>query len=62
MAVGSEKAVRAVAGSNARNAHVIIIPCHRVIGKDGSLTGYAGGVERKLNLLKAEGAFTGELL
>ena len=61
VAVGSEKAVRAVAGSNARNALAIIIPCHRVIGKDGSLSGYAGGVERKLQLLKAEGAFTGEL-
>ena len=60
-AVGSEKAVRAVAGSNARNALAIIIPCHRVIGKNGTLSGYAGGVERKLQLLKAEGAFTGEL-
>ena len=60
-AVGSEKAVRAVAGSNARNALAIIIPCHRVIGKDGSLSGYAGGVERKLQLLKAEGALTGDL-
>ena len=62
VAVGSEKAVRAVAGSNARNALAIIIPCHRVIGKNGSLSGYAGGVERKLQLLKAEGAFTGDLL
>ena len=61
VAIGSEKAVRAVAGSNARNALAIIIPCHRVIGKNGSLSGYAGGVERKLQLLKAEGAFTGEL-
>ena len=61
VAVGSEKAVRAVAGSNARNALAIVIPCHRVIGKNGSLSGYAGGVERKLQLLKAEGAFTGEL-
>lgn len=54
--IGSEKAVRAVASSNARNALAIIIPCHRVIGKDGSMTGYAGGVDRKVKLLTLEGA------
>ena len=56
IAIGSEKAVRAVANSNARNALAIIIPCHRVIGKDGSMTGYAGGTDRKIKLLSLEGA------
>lgn len=41
--------------------HSIIIPCHRVVGSDGSLTGYAGGIERKLWLLEHEGVDTGEL-
>ncbi len=49
------KAVRAVASANARNPVAIIIPCHRVIGKDGSLRGYAGGVDRKAWLLNHEG-------
>ena len=62
VAIGSEKAVRAVASSNARNALAIIIPCHRVIGKDGSMTGYAGGVERKVKLLTLEGAIKAPLL
>ena len=53
--VGNEKAVRAVASSNARNPLSIVIPCHRVIGKDGSLRGYAGGVSRKQWLLEHEG-------
>ena len=60
--IGSEKAVRAVASSNARNALAIIIPCHRVIGKDGSMTGYAGGVGRKIKLLTLEGAVNSPLL
>lgn len=60
--VGSEKAVRAVASSNARNALAIIIPCHRVIGKDGSMTGYAGGTNRKVQLLTLEGAVNPKLL
>lgn len=55
-AVGSEKAVRAVASSNARNALAIIVPCHRVIGKNGAMTGYAGGINRKDALLRLEGA------
>lgn len=54
MAVGNEKAVRAVAGSNAKNGLALIVPCHRVIAKDGSLGGYAGGVERKSALLSLE--------
>ncbi|MGI9291271.1 MAG: methylated-DNA--[protein]-cysteine S-methyltransferase [Gammaproteobacteria bacterium] len=53
---GNEKAVRAAASSNARNPISIVIPCHRVIGKDGSLRGYAGGVDRKQWLLEHEGA------
>ncbi len=52
---GNPLAVRAAASSNARNPISIIIPCHRVIGKDGSLRGYAGGVDRKRWLLQHEG-------
>ena len=48
------KAVRAVASANGANRISIIIPCHRVIGKDGSLTGYGGGLERKQWLLDFE--------
>ncbi len=50
------KAVRAVGAANGANPIAIIIPCHRVIGRDGSLTGYAGGLTRKALLLKLEGA------
>ncbi|QGP75916.1 methylated-DNA--[protein]-cysteine S-methyltransferase [Tetragenococcus halophilus] len=46
---------RAVGGAVGHNPISIIIPCHRVIGSDGSLTGYAGGIERKLKLLTLEG-------
>ena len=53
------KAVRAVASANGANKLAIVIPCHRVIGKDGSLTGYAGGLERKRWLLEHEGAIEG---
>lgn len=49
-------AIRAIAAANGANAISIIIPCHRVIGKDGSLTGYAGGLLAKEKLLKIEGA------
>lgn len=52
---GNPRAVRAAASSNARNPISIIIPCHRVIGKDGSLRGYAGGESRKRWLLQHEG-------
>jgi methylated-DNA-[protein]-cysteine S-methyltransferase len=48
-------ASRAVGGANGRNPVAIIVPCHRVIGGDGDLTGYAGGVERKQHLLTLEG-------
>lgn len=52
--VGNPKAVRAVASANARNGLALIIPCHRVIGSDGGLGGYAGGVSRKAELLALE--------
>ncbi|MBT8394966.1 MAG: methylated-DNA--[protein]-cysteine S-methyltransferase [Bacteroidia bacterium] len=52
--VGNTKAIRAVANANAKNPIWIIIPCHRVIGADGSLTGYAGGLHRKKWLLDHE--------
>jgi O-6-methylguanine DNA methyltransferase len=51
---GDEKAVRAVATANGMNCIAIIIPCHRVIGADGSLTGYAGGLTAKRWLLEHE--------
>jgi len=54
--LGNKKAVRAVARANALNPISLIYPCHRVIGSDGSLTGYAGGLDRKEWLLKHEGA------
>lgn len=52
--IGSPGAVRAVARANATNPIHILVPCHRVIGKDGRLSGYAGGVWRKLRLLQLE--------
>ena len=52
--IGNEKAVRAVANANGANAIGIIIPCHRIIGSDGSLTGYAGGLPLKKKLLELE--------
>ncbi len=54
--IGKPKAIRAVGGANARNPIAIVIPCHRVIAADGSLGGYAGGLERKSRLLDHEGA------
>jgi len=54
IAIGNEKAVRAVASSNANNGLALIIPCHRVISKDGGLGGYAGGVDKKQWLLDHE--------
>lgn len=52
------RAVRAVGGANARNPLSIIVPCHRVVGTDGSLTGFGGGIERKRWLLGHEAAWT----
>jgi methylated-DNA-[protein]-cysteine S-methyltransferase len=54
--LGDAKAVRAVGGANGRNPIPVIVPCHRVIGADGSLTGFGGGLERKRWLLRHEGA------
>ncbi|WP_281979601.1 methylated-DNA--[protein]-cysteine S-methyltransferase [Tenacibaculum mesophilum] len=52
--LGDVKAIRAVASANGKNPIWIVIPCHRVVGSDGSLTGYAGGVWRKKWLLEHE--------
>lgn len=52
--LGDPKAIRAVASANGRNPLWIVVPCHRVIGSDGSLTGYAGGLHRKKWLLEHE--------
>ncbi len=54
ISVGNIKAVRAVGGANNKNKIGIVIPCHRVIGKDGSLTGFFSGVEHKKYLLDLE--------
>jgi methylated-DNA-[protein]-cysteine S-methyltransferase len=56
--IGRPTAVRAVAAANARNPLSIVVPCHRVVGAGGSLTGYAGGVERKHWLLAHEASAT----
>lgn len=53
-AIGNPKAVRAIGMANNKNKVPIIIPCHRVIGSDGSLTGYAYGLDMKKNLLQLE--------
>ena len=52
--LGDEKAIRAVANANGKNKIAIVVPCHRVIGSNGKLTGYAGGLERKKWLLQWE--------
>jgi methylated-DNA-[protein]-cysteine S-methyltransferase len=52
--LGDEKAIRAVATANGKNPLWLVVPCHRVIGSDGSLTGYAGGLWRKKWLLEHE--------
>jgi len=54
--IGNPAAVRAVGAAVGRNPISVIVPCHRVLGTDGSLTGYAGGLERKSALLELEGA------
>jgi len=55
--IGNEKAVRAVGGANNKNKLPIIIPCHRVIGSNGNLVGYAGGIDIKQKLLNLEKEF-----
>ena len=54
--IGSPKAVRAVGGANNKNPIPIVIPCHRVVGKNNTLVGYGGGLDRKHALLRLEGA------
>jgi methylated-DNA-[protein]-cysteine S-methyltransferase len=60
--LGDVKAIRAVASANGKNPLWIVIPCHRVIGTDGSLTGYAGGLWRKKWLLELENPTTQQSL
>ena len=55
-AIDNPKGVRAVGLANGKNPIAIVIPCHRVIGANGKLTGYAGGLHRKATLLELEGA------
>ncbi|MFD1470922.1 methylated-DNA--[protein]-cysteine S-methyltransferase [Companilactobacillus mishanensis] len=59
---GRKSAARAVGGAVGHNPISIIIPCHRVVGADGSLTGYAGGIDRKIALLDLEGAKHGNAI
>lgn len=57
--VGRPKGIRAVGSANGANPVGVVVPCHRVIGADGSLTGYGGGIERKRWLLEHEGCAEG---
>jgi len=56
VAIGNPKAVRAVGAANGKNPLPVIIPCHRVVGSDGSLTGFGGGLETKQRLIELERA------
>lgn len=60
--LGDVKAIRAVANANGKNPLWIVIPCHRIIGSDGSLTGYAGGLHRKQWLLEHESPYKQQTL
>jgi AraC family transcriptional regulator of adaptative response/methylated-DNA-[protein]-cysteine methyltransferase len=60
IALGKRESIRAVANANGMNRIAIIIPCHRVIGSDGSLTGYGGGLKRKKWLLDHEKRYSGK--
>ena len=62
IAVGNPKSVRAIGLANGANPIGIVVPCHRVIGSNGTLTGYGGGLERKAWLLNHEGALPGRLM
>ncbi|MFT7484474.1 MAG: methylated-DNA-[protein]-cysteine S-methyltransferase [Candidatus Paceibacteria bacterium] len=55
MSLGKPTAARAIGSANGKNPIPIVVPCHRVIGADGSLTGFAGGIETKRQLLELEG-------
>jgi methylated-DNA-[protein]-cysteine S-methyltransferase len=59
---GAPGSARAAGSATGRNPHTLIVPCHRVVGSDGSLTGYAGGVPRKMKLLEIEDALHGTLV
>lgn len=59
--IGDINSVRAVGLANGQNPIAIVVPCHRVIGKDGELVGYGGGVDKKVWLLQHEGAFAEQL-
>jgi methylated-DNA-[protein]-cysteine S-methyltransferase len=61
-AIGNPKGVRAIGLANGANPIGIVVPCHRVIGTNGSMTGYGGGLERKQWLLKHEGALDRPLI
>lgn len=56
--IGRPKAARAAGGANGRNPVPIVLPCHRVLGADGSLAGFGGGLDLKLKLLRLEAAFS----
>ncbi len=58
--LGDVKAIRAVAGANGENGIAIIVPCHRVIGENGNLTGYGGGLPKKKWLLEHEAKHSGK--
>jgi len=60
--LNNEKAIRAVASANGANAISILVPCHRIIGSNGKLVGYAGGLPAKKKLLQLEGAYTNHQL
>lgn len=60
VSIGNEKAIRAVGSANGKNKLSIVIPCHRIIGSNGKLTGYAGGLWRKEWLLQHEKSYNRE--
>lgn len=60
--LGDEKAIRAVARANGENCLAIIVPCHRIVGSNGNLTGYAGGLRNKKWLLEHEAKHSGEAI
>lgn len=60
--LGNEKAIRAVATANGANAISILVPCHRIIGSDGDMVGYAGGISAKKKLLELEGSLNSDQL
>jgi methylated-DNA-[protein]-cysteine S-methyltransferase len=59
---GAAGSARAAGSATGHNRLSVVVPCHRVVGSDGSLTGYAGGLERKTRLLEIEGALAGTLV